>query len=569
MTSPALGHAPARSPGGRVVLLGLVVALATVACSPATPSDDPSPTSVPSARPTPTATATDVATGGSLRWGLSGDPTSLDPAFADDEDAQVVVDALFDSLTRLDEGLRPVPSVARTWSVSPDLRTWTFELDPEARFHDGRPVVAADFVRAFNRLVDGTRQPRSFLGGQLEDVVGWPQASADGEPLTGVRAEGDHVLVVELRRPNADLPSVLSHPTLGPVPEDVDDDPFAYSDLPIGNGPFRMAEPWAHDQFIRLTAVDDRAELGEVLFRIYADDPGGAVQWGDFVADQLHVARVPADQRRDAIATYGVAAEGDADAVGLLEGPLATTYHYGFQTQLPPFDDPVVRRAVSLAIDREALAVDVMRSTRRPADRLLPPGMLGSRPASCRWCRHDPDAARALLEEAGVVVDPAQVGPIRLLHNRGEVHARIAAHVADAVRELLEVEVEVVELGIGALAVALQAGDGHLHRAGWTVDHPMPGAFLTPLFHSRNVGRDNHSFFADAEVDGLLDAAAATAGLRERIALYQQAEDRIVDLAPVLPLLTYPLGRIVDDEVRGLRMDPLGRVDLTRVRLAR
>ncbi len=554
-----------RAPG----LVGLVVAaLLASACTGDGEVQQPSPPSATTS--TPTARATVVPNpegrGGSLRYALGADPFSLDPAYADDEEAQLVVDALFDSLTSLDRQLRPVPSAAQSWTVSPDQRTWTFRLQPGATFHDGTPVTADDFVRTFRRLTDGTASPRPFLAYQLADVVGFAEAQADGTPLAGVTATDEGLLSIELARPDADFASVLSHPTLGPIPAIAEESAFTFGQQPVGNGPFRMAEPWAHDQFIRVTRARETARLDEVLFRIYSDDPGQEQAYADFVQGQLHVARVPAAQRRDALATFGAVGDG-ASGPGVLEGPWATTLHYGFNLTKPPFDQVEVRRAVSMLVDRETLALDVLLGTRRPADRLLPPGVVGSTPASCPWCVHDPEGALALLAEAEIVLDPEAIGPIDLLHLRGQSDQAIAQHLADAITEHLGLEVTLRELGLTAYAPAIREGAGHLHRAGWTADHAMPAAFLTPLFHSRNVGGDNHTGFSDPEVDALLDEAAATAGQRERLALYAAAEARIVELAPTIPLFTYELGRIVADNVEGFRMDALARVDLSLVAL--
>ncbi len=556
----------------RAAALLLVGSLSLAACrgsgattpEPVVPTSTSTSTGAPTVPEGPVPSADDPVPGGSLRYALAADPSSLDPAYADDEEAQLVVDALFDSLTTLDAQLRPVPGAAQSWTVSDDQQTWTFRIDPRQQFHDGTPVTAEDFARAFRRLADGTLQPRPFLAYQLTDVDGFEAAQSTGEPLSGVGVDDEGQLVIRLQRPNADFASVVSHPTLGPVPQAALDNAFSFGQQPIGNGPFRMAEAWAHDQFIRITRADDDVLLDEVLFRIYSDDPGQAQVWADFTAGQLHVARVPAGQRRDALASYGQAGDG-TDGPGVLNGPWATSYHYGFNTTRAPFDNPIVRQAVSLLVDRESLAADVLLSTRTPATSLLPVGMNSIAEDSCPWCQHDPEAAIALLEDAEIVLDPAEIGPLELLHLRGQTDAAIAGRIADAITEHLGLEVTVRELGLTAYATAIREGEGHLHRAGWTADHAMPGAFLVPLFHSREVGDDNHSAFVDPEVDLLLDQAASTADLRQRLDLYAQASSRIGEQAPIIPMFDYGLGRIVSDDVGGFRMDALTRVNLADV----
>lgn len=512
------------------------------------------------AQPRPTAPA-----GGTLRFGLGDDPHSIDPRLADDEPGLLVVDALFDSLTAHGRNQFPVPSAAASWIISEDQLTWTFVLAPQGRFHDGSPVVSTDFVRAFGRIADGTSRPRSFQAHLLRDVLGFAEAQQSGGPLAGVSAPDDHTLVIQLIRPNADFASVLAHPSLAPVPPSADE-VAGWAESPIGNGPFAMVEPWAHNQFIRLARVADSASLDEIIFRIYADDPNHAQQYLDFGAGQLHVAVVPPTELAIAERTYGSAGDGE-DRPGVLDGPSATTYNYGFNTARAPFDRAAVRQAASLVMDREFIADDIMVGTRDAADALLPPGIVGRRPGTCQWCRHDPEAARALLAEAQVILDPEALAPLVLAHPPGRTHARIAEHVAGALHEELGFEVEVRPLGLQAFHRALAAGEVDLFPIGWSSEHPLPSSFLAPLFHQREIPRDNVMRFADPEVDRLLDEAAATLDRRTRVELGQAAEDRVADLSPLTPLLTYRLQRVVASDVRGFRMDALGRVDLAKVSL--
>ncbi len=555
----------------RLIALLVVAALAgctsngTVSPTPSGtgPTSPPTSSTPPDGRPSPSA----PQEGGSLRFGLGDDPQSIDPAFVGDDEGLLVVDAIFDSLTDLDEHHRAIPSVARTWEVSEDAMTWTFELDREARFHNGSRVTARDFVRAFDRIADGTATPRSFLAHQLVDIDGWVEAQETGAALRGLTVLEDGRLQIQLRRPNAELPEVLAHPTLGPVPPRAITDPREFADQPMGNGPFEMAEPWAHDQFIRVVRADDApGTLDEILFRIYADDPGGSQQYADFQARQLHVAQVPASEWAEALATYQPVGDG-SDGPGVLDGPRGIVYQVGFDTTRPPFDDPTVRRAVSLLIDRDVIAEEVMLGTRRPATGLVPPGLAGARQGSCQVCRFDPEAARAMLENAGIVLDPEEIGPIRLLHNTGSTHEQIARLVAGAIEEHLGLDVEVEALDLGAFAAAVRDGEAHVFRHGWTSEHGTAGSMLPPLFDSRSIGRDNVFRFADETVDAAFDRARATLERGDRLRAWFEAEDRLLELMPAIPVLSYELGLVVADDVIGFRMDALGRVDLTDVAL--
>jgi oligopeptide transport system substrate-binding protein len=532
-------------------------------CTPATPDPpvaSPSPTETDvTATPTP-----DPTGGGTLRIGLGTDPASIDPRFVVDEEGELVVGALFDPLVAFDDRFQVVPAAADRWEVDEEGREFTFELREDATFHDGTPVTAADFVRTFQRIADGTAEPPSFLAYLLEPVEGSAAAAADGAELTGVEAVGDTTLVVRLSAPMPGFLRTLAHPSLVPLPPAADDDLEAFAATPIGNGAFAMAGAREPDAFIRLARFDDHprpAELDEVVLQIYADDPARERQWEDLLDGQLQVADVAPERLDEARERYGSSSDGYRGP-GVLDGVTSTVYLYGFDTTQPPFDDPRVRRAISLSIDREALADEVMQGTRVAATSLVPPSIPGAQADACDHCRHDPEAARAELEELEV-----ELTDLRLTHNRGRTHTTIAEAMATDLEAALDVQVELQGRDLQPFVLGVRRGEYPLFRLGWESDDPDPSAYLTPLFHSDQIGRDNLTRYADEEVDALLDEARASADAASARAALAEAERRILEDAPVVPLLWYRHTKVVVPEVQGLRWTALGRVDLTRVTL--
>jgi oligopeptide transport system substrate-binding protein len=549
-----------------VVLVATLALLAGACRSEGTPDGAPSATS-----PSPTAgagappaAADDL--GGSLRFGLGADPAAIDPRFVADPEGRLVVDAVFDSLVRLDSRLAPRASAATSWDVSADATEFTFHLDAGATFHDGTPVTARDFVRAFDRIASGTAEPRSFLAHRLEAVVGFDEAQATGASLAGLEVVDDTTLVIRLRYPFAEFPEVLADPSLAPVPAVADEDPAAFAERPVGNGPFQLAEPWQHDQFIRLArAAPVQAGgplLDEVVFQIYSDDPNREVQYADLEEGQLHVAEVPVARLTQAVEEFGISDDG-VTGPGVLDGITGTVYYYGFNTAQPPFDEPDVRRAVAALVDRDRIVETVTRDTRRAADAIVPPSIPGSQSDACSTCAYDPERARELLADRELFVD-AEPEPIRITHNRGRTHTAIASAVA---RELEAVgfTVEVEALDLQPYVQRLREGDVGIFRLGWEADYPSPGAYLHPLFSTEQVGQDNVTRFSDPEIDELLAAARGERDEAVRHERYQEVERRILDAAVVTPLMFYEHGRVVAPDVRGLAYSPLGTVDLTRV----
>ena len=574
---------------------GLVAAVLLAACTSAPPVPQASPTP-DVARPTPTSTSpTDAGRGGTLRYALGSNPASIDPRFLADEEGATVADALFDSLVAIGDDLEEVvPAAAVSWDVGDDGRTYTFQLRPGATFHDGRPVRAGDFVRAFRRIVDRDASPTSFLHYQLAPVVGYDEAVTDGTPLRGVRALDDHTLEVRLDRPSAEFLQVLAHPSLAPIPPDADASPDDFAQRPVGNGPFAMAEAWQPNQFIRVARFEEHhtpPRLDEVVFQIFANDPSRQQQYDDFERGQLDVAEVPPAVLDEAVEAYGRSVDGRSGP-GVLQGLTGALYAFGFNTELPPFDDPAARRAVSMLIDRDRIVEQILLGARVTADTLVPPSIPGGASGRCDHCTYDPDAARAelgLAPAAGstapdpptptvspsgtATVEPTATDPvpedppaafdtpIEIVVNEGSTNERIAARVAADIESALGVEVTTRTAAPADFVGQLRAGEVQVFRLGWQADYPSPGAVLQPLFHSDGVGQDNLTRFRDDQVDALLDQARTARDPTQRQELYAQAEQRILALAPVAPVYFYRQNRVVADGVVDLHISPLGDVD--------
>ncbi len=548
---------------------------------------------------------------GTLRVGLAVDPISIDPRFVADDEGSLIVGALFEPLVRLGVDGQLLPGAASSWALEDDGRTYRFTLREDATFHDGTPVTAADVKRSFERLVDAEADPPSYLGYLLEPVEGAARSAARGGPMSGLIVDGEHELRIRLVEPHPAFLLTLTDPSLVPLPPIAELSPQAFAARPVGNGPFAMAEPREPGGFLRLTAVEDhprRPVLDEVLFQVFLDDPAGLRQWDDLLDGQLQVATLPPSRREDAIERFGRSEDGYRGP-GVLDGITSSIYLYGFDTTQPPFDDARVRRAISSAIDREALAEVVMQGLRAPAEGLVPPPVPGSQLAACSHCRHDPDAARDLLAEVqaervevavaeaeaartpttptaatedGAVdplppVDPIdpddlEVEPVlssvTISHSRSPTHAAIAERVAADLEAALDVEVVLEARELPDHLAAVRAGEAPLFRFGWQTNEPSFSAYLAPMFHSREVGRDNLTGFVDEEVDELLDLARSQPDLEAANRFYRAAERRVLEEAPALPLLWYRHALVVSEEVEGLVYTAFGRLDLTAVSLA-
>lgn len=536
--------------------------VAVVGCSadpPVGPPAEPTPTVAPPLTEPPPPTTS----GGSLRIGLANDPTSIDPRFVADEEGELVVGAIFEPLVRIDAAGRVVPSAARAWRVSEDGTQIDLTLR-EATFSDGTPVTAADVKRTFDRIADGTADPPSFLAYLLAPVVGAAEAAASGGPLEGVEVLDDATVRIRLVEPQPRYLLTLADPSLVPTPPLADEDPEAFAAAPVGNGPFALVGDRGPGGFLRLARVEGHhrePDLDEVVLQVYPDDPSRERQWSDLEDGLLHVADVGPSRLDRAAATYGTSADG-MTGPGLLDGPTANVTMLGFDGQQPPFDDPLVRRAVSQSIDRDALAEEVLGGTRAPADRIVPPSLPGTQAGACDHCRFDPEGAAALLAEAELELPEV----VTLTYSRGAANTAIAERAAADVSAALGIEVVLEPLDLRDYVPAVRRGDAPWFRVGWETNAPDPGAYLDPLFHSRNVGADNLTRYVDEETDALLDAGRAAADPSDAWEAFGAAERRILDAAAVAPLLFNNRDKVVAEDVEGLVWQPSGRVDLAVVR---
>ena len=508
----------------------------------------------------PSAAASVAPAGGTLRWAIRR-PAAIVPGEATDDAGLLVVDALFDSLTRVDVDGEVHPAAAVRWRSSDDGRRWRFTLRRDARYHDGTLVRARDFAASWAHTVG-----LGLTGSHLQDVVGY-RAVRTGrtDRLAGVRAVDGTTLEVSLRRPMMDLPALVAHPTLAPVPAGATT-VRRFADQPVGNGPYRLAERWGRGQFIRVQrdrawhngpSERSSAKAQEIVFRIIDTDAAYVA----FQQGRVDVAPLPAGARRQALQTYGPADQGRGP--GVVDAPSPVLYFLAFQVHAPPWDDVDVRRAFSRAIDRAAL-VDAQRDLELdPARWIVPPALQQLTPAVCDTCLHLPSLAADAFRRAGVtevtLTIDAEGG-----HER--VARRIRADLAD-----VGVAVTVDTLPFEAYLAGIEAGEVALYRFGWQAQYPSAGAMLEPVVRSgapreRGDGA-NYGGYADDRVDELLDRARRAASARRRQQLWLRAEERALRDQAIVPLFSFRQRTVISERVRDLVVTPWGTATPERARL--
>jgi oligopeptide transport system substrate-binding protein len=491
-----------------------------------------------------------------LLLGNGAEPRDLDPHVVIAYTDYNILLALFEGLTVLDEATsRPLPGMAERWDISDDGLVYTFHLRTEAKWSNGDPVTAADFVFSMERIL--SPEMASEYAYMLAPIKGAEDYTA-GKSKTfsdvGVKALDAHTLQLTLTRPTPYLLALAAHQSWFPVsratilkfgtahqrgtawtrPENI-----------VTNGPFTL-ETWAPDERIVVkknpqyyAAASNHLE--QVIFFPIGDP---SVEERNFRTGQLHVTySLPVNR----VATYRPETPSPLRVEALLE-----TNYFRFNVTKPPFDDPRVRRALSLAIDRAMLVRSVLQDTRLPAYSLVPPDTAGYN--STGRAETDFVAARKLLAEAGF---PEGRGfpKVEIQFSPPVIEPK----VVEAIQEMWRRELG-IDVSLAQLEYRVQIDNQHLLAyqisvSRWIGDYNDPSTF-TDLLTSQSGNNDTG--WKNPAYDKLVDSAGRERIEAKRYALLQQAEKLMLAEAPIAPIFFGTRTYLIRPEVKGWMPTLLG-----------
>ncbi len=448
------------------------------------------------------------------------EPETFDPALWRGS-ADGMIGDLFSGLVRLDASLKPIPDLAEGWEVSEDGTRYTFHLRRDVLFHNGDPFSARDVVFSWERAArpeTGSDTVLTYLG----DVAGVRAVAAgEAEHISGLRLIDDHTLEVTLDGPKAYFLAKLAYPTSWIV------NPAAADRIevePIGTGPFTLA--WHVENQVVIMARNPYYHLGPVPLEyvVYLLYPGPLVRL--YEAGEIDLAYIDEDllsranNPRDPL--YG----------NVQPTTELCTWFVVLDATRPPFDDPLVRRAFAMAVDRERYVSIVSGGTGVVANGLYPPGLPGYDPV-VRPLPYDPAGARELLSQSPY--EGAQGLPeiVFTVSGAGGDLSPSAAVLVQMWQEAFGVSVRVEQVDTRSFYDQIYAGNhGHMVLSGWCADYPDPENFADVLFHSGS--RQNFGGYANAAVDEMLERARVEADVEQRLALYRQIEQRLIDDAAAI-----------------------------------
>jgi oligopeptide transport system substrate-binding protein len=483
-----------------------------------------------------------------LHRGISHDLASLDPHLATQTSDYSVLSALLEGLVSEDPvDLHPVPGVAERWEISPDGLNYTFYLRADAKWSNGDPVTAHDFIASWQRILTpslGADYANLFF--ILQGAEAFNKGLAGFEQV-GLSAPNARTLHVKLEHPSAYFLSLLSHMSWLPVhlgtieksgPTADRNNPWARPETFVGNGPFNLTA-WREGQEIvveKSPTYWDNAAVRLNGIHFHAIDSID-VEERAFRARQLHVTEAMPPSKVDSYRR---------DSPQFLRvDPLLGTYFYRLNTTRPFLNDVRIRRALALAVDRAAIVEKILRAGQLPAHAFTPPGTAGyTAKASVPT---DFNAARQLLVEAGY---PGGKGlpAFELLFNTSESHRLVAEAIQEMWRRELGVEVRLANQELKGTLQARSTGNYQIMRSVWIADFIDPATFLD-IWQSDSG--NNYTGWKNLDYDALLFAAARENNPEARMAMFQKAEALLLRDAPMIPIYHYTHFFLIQPSVKG------------------
>ncbi len=492
-----------------------------------------------------------------------GDPSFIDPSQAFESEGIQVDNALFDPLLRYNpKTLALEPCVAESYEANAEGTVWTFKLKEGTKFHNGREVVAGDFKYAWERLSNPELAAGySFLLSMIKGYQEYWEKTAT--EISGIKVVDDYTLEVTMNEPFGEFDYIVAFSDTSPIPkEEVEGKEEQFALMPIGNGPFKMTEPWAASQYIKTVKFEDyttleKPKLDAVDFMIYSDLN---TAWTDFQAGTLDWTVIPPGNYKTSTATYGIAADGYTHNPGeqVTNGTELAIYEVLFNMNDPVMQNKDLRIAISLAIDRQAICDTVWEGTRVPADSCIPPGIEGYEAGAFPYCKYDVEAAKAALVTAGYP-NGEGLPTLKLTFNSGAGH--------DEIMQIIKSNLEVI-----GIMTEFDTSDGPTYwdkvendqyqvaRSGWQCDYPTMDDFVTPLYQSESPM--NYCNYNNPAVDQAIADARAIVDKAERNKAYQAIVKTIGEDCPDTIVAVYAHQRVSSDRVHDLVYSAMGLLDL-------
>jgi oligopeptide transport system substrate-binding protein len=485
-----------------------------------------------------------------LHRGNSGEPQTLDQAQTSINIEAFILKDLFEGLTIYDAAGKIVPGTAESWTLSDDGTVYTFKLRADAKWSDGTPVTAEDFAFSYKRVEDPkTAAKYANILYPIKNAEKVNKGEAQLDEL-GVKAVDEKTLEITLERPTPFFLELLAHQTALPISKaslEKNGADFVKPGVMVSNGAYKLQSHTPNDSLtvVKNTEFWDAAntKIDKVIF-YPIDDQAASVR--RFEAKEMDLSyNFSADQLDRLRKSYG-------DQVHV--SPSLATYYYTFDTRQAPFDDVRVRRALSMAVDRDFLAKEIYSGSQLPSYSMVPSGM-GSYGESAKadfasMSQLDrEDEAVKLMKEAGYGEGGKPLS-VEIRYNTNPNHERVATAVADMWKTTFGANVSLVNLDVASHYGYLQEGGKfNVARAGWVADYADAENFLALSVSTNKTF--NYSKFNNPEFDALMKKSYDEKDPAARNKILHEAETILMKEQPVAPFLTQAELWLVSSRVKG------------------
>jgi oligopeptide transport system substrate-binding protein len=487
------------------------------------------------------------AAGPTLRM-VGGDPLTLDPAIVTDAVSASYIVEIYSGLVTIDKDLKIAPDIAKSWDVSPDGKIYTFHLRDDVVFQTTyRQVTAEDFKYSMERAAD-PKTASTVAEAYLGDIVGAKDMiNGTAQHISGIEVVDNLTLRITIDDAKPYFLAKLATPTAFVVDKtQIEADSRNWTKNPHGTGPYQVKD-WQLGESLTLQA-NERYELGAPSVKTVTFQLSGGSQLTMYEDDEVDVAGVSISDIDRALDPN------DPLHSEYLSSDIMSISYLGFNTQKPPFDDPKVRQAFAMAIDRDKIVQVVLKDMVPAAHSIMPPGLPGYNSAATTTS-YDPDKAKQLLAESKYggasglpKITLSQVGA-------GATAGDDIQAMVEMWKQNLGVEVEIQQTDQATFWQDLDKRQYQLFAAGWVMDYPDPEDILDILFNSKS--HQNTSAYNNPAVDQLLVQARTEQDSAKRMALYQQVEQQLLTDMPWVPLYYGRDHVVVKPYVKNFMLPPI------------
>ena len=483
-----------------------------------------------------------------VKYNLRENPPQLDPQLCTDSVSGIVLGHIFEGLTSLGKDGKPQPGVAESWTNEGNV--WTFKLRKDAKWHNGDPVVAGDFVAAWERALNPeVASQYSYIMYSIKGAQEYNEGKIKDFAEVGVKATDDNTLVVEVKEPVAYFASLVSFYTFLPLNKkflDEHKDAYATSaETILGNGPFKMTS-WEFESKIIVEKADTywnkaNINIDKIEMPMINDNAAGLKAYQN---DELDFQILPAEE----LAKF-------KDSPERITWDDGSVWYFEFNVKNKLFANKNIRKAISLAVDRKTLVEKIKAGSGKPAESLIPSVMPGKKgffredyPESAYGLPFNPTKAKELfaqgLKELGMASAPA----VTLLSGNSDAAQKEAQFYQEQLKVNLGLEVKIEAVTHQIRIQRMNAKDFEMVLAGWGPDYNDPMTYLDMFLTN---GGNNHTGWGKPEYDALIQSAKIESDPAKRMDFLQQAEAMLMDELPISPTWFRQVNAVVKPHVKG------------------